>query len=197
MSGRRGCEFTDLTIGLPTSATAAVILTAFQCYGLQPGPQLFSESGPLVWTLIASLYLGNVMLLVLNLPLVRLWARVLTIPAYGIYAGVVVFAALGAFAAGGTTADLLVLCAVGLLGLLMHEAGVPVAPAIVGLILGPLAEQQLRRALTLSEGDPSILLSGPITVVLWCVVVAALVLPGARAALRRRSRPVSRVGSDV
>ncbi|MFP5072854.1 tripartite tricarboxylate transporter permease [Pseudonocardia nantongensis] len=186
-----------LTIGLPTSATAAVILTAFQSYGLQPAPQLFSESGPLVWTLIASLYLGNVMLLVLNLPLVRLWARVLTIPAYGIYAGVVVFAALGAFAAGGTTADLLVLCAVGLLGLLMREAGVPVAPAIVGLILGPLAEQQLRRALTLSEGDPSILLSGPITVVLWCVVAAALVLPGARAALRRRSRPVSRVGSDV
>jgi putative tricarboxylic transport membrane protein len=179
-----------LTIGLPTSATAAVILTAFQSYGLQPGPQLFTESGPLVWTLIASLYVGNVMLLVLNLPLVRVWAKLLTIPAYGIYAGVLVFAALGAFAAGGTTVDLLVLCALGLLGLLMRQAGIPVAPAVVGLILGPLAEQQLRRALTLSEGDPSILVSGPITVVLWSVVavalVAAIVLPLVR---RRRRQP--------
>jgi putative tricarboxylic transport membrane protein len=166
-----------LTIGLPTSATAAVILTAFQSYGLQPGPQLFTESGPLVWTLIASLYVGNLMLLVLNLPLVRVWARLLTIPAYGIYAGVLVFATLGAYAAGGTVTDLLVLCALGLLGLLMRTAGIPVAPAVVGLILGPLAEQQLRRALTLSEGDPSILVSSPITVFLWIVVALALLIP--------------------
>jgi putative tricarboxylic transport membrane protein len=166
-----------LTIGLPTSATAAVILTAFQSYGLQPGPQLFTESGALVWTLIASLYVGNVMLLVLNLPLVRIWARLLEIPAYGIYAGVLVFATLGAYAAGGTTVDLLVLCGLGLLGLLMRTAGVPVAPAVVGLILGPLAEQQLRRALTLSEGDPSILLSSPVTVFLWVVVLLSLLIP--------------------
>ncbi|MFC7343340.1 tripartite tricarboxylate transporter permease [Saccharopolyspora griseoalba] len=165
-----------LTLGLPTSATAAVILTAFQSYGLQPGPELFEESGPLVWTLIASLYIGNVMLLVLNLPLVRLWAKLLTIPAYGIYAGVLVFAALGTYAAGGTTVDLLVLCGLGLVGLLMRQADVPVAPAVVGLILGPLAEQQLRRALTISEGDPSVLVSSPISIVLWVVVAVAFVL---------------------
>jgi len=175
-----------LTIGLPTSATAAVILTGFQSYGLQPGPQLFSESGPLVWTLIASLYVGNVMLLVLNLPLAKVWARLLTIPAYGIYAGVLVFAALGAFAAGGTTVDLVVLCAIGLLGLLMRQADIPVAPAVVGLILGPLAEQQLRRALTLSEGDPSILVSGPITIVLWIAVLMALLIPPLLPIARRR-----------
>ena len=182
-----------LTIGLPTSATAAVILTAFQSYGLQPGPQLFSESGALVWTLIASLYVGNVMLLVLNLPLVRMWARLLTIPAYGIYAGVLVFATLGAYAAGGTSIDLLVLCALGLLGLLMSTAGVPVAPAVVGLILGPLAEQQLRRALTLSEGDPSILVSSPITVFLWIVVLLALLIPVVLPVARRRRRALSSV----
>ena len=91
------------------------------------------------------------MLLVLNLPLAKTWARLLTIPAYGIYAGVLVFAMFGAFAAGGTTVDLLMLCGLGLLGLLMRQAGIPVAPAVVGLILGPLAEQQLRRALTLSD----------------------------------------------
>jgi putative tricarboxylic transport membrane protein len=180
-----------LTIGLPTSATAAVILTAFQSYGLQPGPQLFSESGELVWTLIASLYVGNVMLLVLNLPLVRMWARLLTIPAYAIYAGVLVFATLGAYAAGGTTVDLVVLCGLGLLGLLMRAAEVPVAPAVVGLILGPLAEQQLRRALTLSEGDPSILVSSPITVFLWIVVVLALLIPLVLPVAKRRRRALT------
>ncbi|WP_433285177.1 tripartite tricarboxylate transporter permease [Pseudonocardia sp. CA-142604] len=183
-----------LTIGLPTSATAAVILTAFQSYGLQPGPQLFTESGPLVWTLIASLYVGNVMLLVLNLPLVRVWAKLLQIPAYGIYAGVLVFATLGAFAAGGTTVDLVVLCGLGLLGLLMREAGIPVAPAVVGLILGPIAEQQLRRALTLSEGDPAILVSSPITVFLWVVVVLSLLIPVVAPVVRRRRRSLVAAG---
>jgi putative tricarboxylic transport membrane protein len=180
-----------LTIGLPTSATAAVILTAFQSYGLQPGPQLFTESGPLVWTLIASLYVGNVMLLVLNLPLVRVWAKLLQIPAYGIYAGVLVFATLGAFAAGGTTVDLVVLCGLGLLGLLMREAGIPVAPAVVGLILGPIAEQQLRRALTLSEGDPAILVSSPITVFLWVVVALSVLTPVVLPVARRRRAAVT------
>jgi putative tricarboxylic transport membrane protein len=175
-----------LTIGLPTSATAAVILTAFQSYGLQPGPQLFSESGDLVWALIASLYIGNVMLLVLNLPLVGLWARMLTIPAYGIYAGVMVFATLGTFAAGGTVADLLLLYGLGLVALLMRLADVPVVPAVVAMILGPLLEQQLRRALAISEGDPAILWSGWITKVLWFVVVLALFLPPLLSYLRRR-----------
>ena len=183
-----------LTIGLPTSATAAVILTAFQSYGLQPGPQLFTESGPLVWTLIASLYVGNVMLLVLNLPLVRVWAKLLQIPAYGIYAGVLVFATLGAFAAGGTTVDLVVLCGLGLLGLLMREAGIPVAPAVVGLILGPIAEQQLRRALTLSEGDPAILVSSPITVFLWVVVALSLLIPLLVPIAKRRRRALTTTG---
>jgi putative tricarboxylic transport membrane protein len=185
-----------LTIGLPTSATAAVILTAFQSYGLQPGPQLFSESGPLVWTLIASLYIGNVMLLVLNLPLARAWAALLRIPAYAIYAGVLVFATLGTYATGGTTADLLILCGLGLLGLLMREGGIPVAPAVVGLILGPLAEQQLRRALTLSEGDPSILVSSPITIVLWIVVAVALVASVAAPVVRRRRAVPDSAGVD-
>ena len=184
-----------LTIGLPTSATAAVILTAFQSYGLQPGPQLFSESGPLVWALLASLFIGNVMLLILNLPLVKIWARMLTIPAYGIYAGVLVFATLGTFAAGGTITDLLLLYALGLLGLLMRLADVPIAPAVIAMILGPLAEQQLRRALAISEGDPSILLSGPINIVLWTLVALALLATGlATTSLLRAVLPVATAG---
>jgi putative tricarboxylic transport membrane protein len=174
-----------LTIGLPTSATAAVLLTAFQSYGLQPGPQLFSESGPLVYALLASLYIGNVMLLVLNLPLARLWARLLQIPAYGIYAGIMVFATLGTFASGGGLADLLVLYVIGLLGVLMTMADVPVAPAIVGLILGPMFEEQLRRSLLISEGDLSVLVDTKLSIVLWAIAVVGLVAPFVWGRLRR------------
>jgi putative tricarboxylic transport membrane protein len=166
-----------LTIGLPTSATAAVILTAFQSYGLQPGPQLFSESGPLVYALFASLYIGNTMLLVLNLPLAKVWARMLTIPAYAIYAGIIVFATLGTIATGGGLAELLVLYVVGVLGVLMQMADVPVAPAIVGLILGPLFEQQLSRAMAISGGSVRALFDSPLSIALWLVALVALVAP--------------------
>ncbi|MER7556121.1 tripartite tricarboxylate transporter permease [Nocardioides sp. NPDC126508] len=174
-----------LTIGLPTSATAAVILTAFQSYGLQPGPQLFSESGPLVYALIASLFIGNLMLLVLNLPLARVWARLLQIPAYGIYAGILVFATLGTLASGGGFPDLALLYVIGLLGVLMAMADVPVAPAVVGLILGPLFEKQLQRTLLISEGDMTVLLDSTLSKVLWVIAVVALVTPVLIGWLRR------------
>ncbi|GAA4689868.1 putative tricarboxylic transport membrane protein [Promicromonospora umidemergens] len=179
-----------LTIGLPTSATAAVILTAFQSYGLQPGPQLFSESGPLVYALLASLFIGNLMLLVLNLPLARVWARLLQIPAYAIYAAILVFATLGALASGGGFADLLLLYVIGLLGVLMTMADVPVAPAIVGLILGPLFETQLQRALQISEGDPSVLFDSMLSIVLWSVAGLGLVLPPLVSRLKKRTAGV-------
>lgn len=166
-----------LTIGLPTSATAAVLLTAFQSYGLQPGPQLFTESGPLVYALLASLYIGNVMLLVLNLPMARVWARMLEIPAYYIYGGIMIFATLGTFASGGGLADLLVLYVVGMLGVVMSLADVPVAPAVVGLILGPLMEKQMLRAVLLSDGSLSGLWATTLSIVLWGIAFAALLAP--------------------
>ncbi|HEU5157196.1 MAG TPA: tripartite tricarboxylate transporter permease [Streptosporangiaceae bacterium] len=175
-----------LTIGLPTSATAAVILTAFQSYGLQPGPQLFTQSGALVWTLIASLYVGNLMLLVLNLPLAGVWARLLMIPPAYLYGGILVFSTLGVYAVNGSVTDLFVLYAIGVLGFAMRAADVPIAPAVVGLILGPLAEQQLRRALAIGEGDPRILLSSPICVVLLAVAVIVVLVPALRRLLRAR-----------
>src|SRR6188508_2782345 len=154
-----------LTLGLPTSATAAILLTAFQSYGLQPGPLLFTESGPLVYALLASLYIGNVMLLVLNLPLARVWAKLLQIPAYGIYAAIMVFATLGTFATGGSFSDLILLYVLGMLGVLMALAKVPVAPAIVGLILGPMFEEQALRAVLLEGGSISGLFSTTLSIV--------------------------------
>ena len=166
-----------LTLGLPTSATAAIMLAAFQQYGLQPGPTLFESQSALVWGLIASLYVGNVMLLVLNLPLVGLWVKLLEIPRAQLYAGILVCATLGAYGVRQSAFDLVLLLAIGLAGFAMRRFDFPVAPAIVGLILGPLAETQARRALNISQGDVSVFVTQPISAVLLAVALAVLVGP--------------------
>ena len=142
-----------LTLGLPTSATAAILLAAFQGYGIQPGPTLLTTESALVWTLIASLFIGNVMLLVLNLPLVGIWVKLLKIPRPYLYAGILLFASLGSYAVNAQPLDLVILLVLGLLGFVMRRFGWPVAPAVIGLILGPIAETNLRRALAISDGD--------------------------------------------
>ena len=126
-----------LALGLPTSATAAILLAAFQQFGLQPGPLLFATQPDLVWGLIASLYIGNVMLLLLNLPLVGLWVKVLSIPRPQLYAGILVFATLGAYTLNNNIVDLILLYLIGVIGFGMRVLGVPVAPCVIGLILGP------------------------------------------------------------
>ena len=165
-----------LTLGIPVSSTTAILLAAFQNYQLQPGPTLLQTSGTLVWTLIASLYIGNVMLLVLNLPLVGLWVRVLRIPAPLLQGGILVFATLGAWSLRQSWFDLLLLL-IGLLGLAMRRFGFPAAPVIVGMILGPMAEKQLRNALSISQGDWSVFLTRPLCLALVVLVVAVLLLP--------------------
>ena len=166
-----------LTLGLPTSATAAILLSAFQQYGLQPGPLLFESNAPLVWGLIASFYIGNVMLLVLNLPLVGLWVKLLTIPRPQLYAGILVFATMGVYGMRQSPFDVFLLYAIGLLGFLMRRYGFPAAPVIVGMILGPLAEEQMRRSLSISQGSWSVFVTHPISAVLLAITVAVLVLP--------------------
>ena len=166
-----------LTLGLPTSATAAILLVAFQQYGLQPGPQLFTNSGPLVWGLIASLYIGNVMLLILNLPLVGLWVRLLAIPAPLLYGGILVFSALGVYGLNHSVTDLFILFVIGFVGFLMRRYGFPIAPVIIGLILGPLAEQQFRRAMLISQGDASVFVTHPISLFFLVLAVVVLLLP--------------------
>ncbi len=166
-----------LTLGLPTSATAAILLAAFEQYNLQPGPMLFSGSSTLVWGLIASLYIGNVMLLVLNLPLVGLWVRLLSIPQPLLYAGILLFSTLGVYSMSNSVFDLMVLFVVGIVGFLMRRHDFPVAPAIIGLIMGPLAEAQFRRALTISQGDPIVFLSHPLSLFLLTCSLAMIVVP--------------------
>ncbi|MCX8005186.1 MAG: tripartite tricarboxylate transporter permease [Burkholderiaceae bacterium] len=166
-----------LTLGIPTSATAAILLAAFQNYGIQPGPLLFQSQATLVWALIASLYIGNVLLLVLNLPLIGIWVRVLAIPKPLLYAGILVFATMGAYSLHQSAVDLIMLYVFGLLGFAMRRWDFPVAPAVIGLILGPLAESQLRRALAISQGDASVFFTSPLAASILALTAALLVLP--------------------
>lgn len=166
-----------LTLGLPTSATAAILLAAFQQYGLQPGPLLFETNAPLVWGLIASFYVGNIMLLILNLPLIGIWIKLLEIPKPQLYAGILVFATMGVYGMRQSAFDVFLLYVIGLMGFLMRRYGFPTAPVIVGMILGPLAESQLRRSLSISQGDPSVFLQRPISGTILVITLLLVVGP--------------------
>ena len=176
-----------LTLGIPVSNTTAVLLGAFQNYGIQPGPQLFSSASALVWALIASLYIGNVMLLVLNLPLVGLWVKLLKVPKPQLYAGILIFATVGAYGMRQSTFDLFLLYGVGVLGLVMRRFSFPTAPVVVGMILGPLAEAQLRNAIAMGEGSPLVFLQRPMSLTLLVIVLLVLLVPRLVKRLSRRS----------
>ena len=186
-----------LTLGLPTSATAAILLAAFQRYNLNPGPQLFDKNPDLVWGLIASLYIGNLMLLVLNLPLVGLWVKLLSIPRPLLYSGILVFAGLGTWAQSQSVTGLVVLYVIGALGYLMRRFDIPVAPAVVAVILGPQAEIQFRRALQISQNDYSVFVTRPISASIFAVAILAFVLPSAYRWWRGRGGPPNMPSRDL
>lgn len=166
-----------LTLGIPTSNTTAVLLGAFQNYGINPGPQLFDSAQVLVWALIASLYIGNVMLLVLNLPMVGMWVKLLRVPKPQLYAGILIFATVGAYGMRQSTFDLFLLFGMGLLGVLMRRFDFPTAPVVVGMILGPLAEAQMRNAVAIGEGSFSIFVQRPMSLTLVIIVLLVLIVP--------------------
>ncbi|UEM06782.1 tripartite tricarboxylate transporter permease (plasmid) [Skermanella rosea] len=184
-----------LSLGLPTSATAAIMLAAFQQYGLQPGPTLFDTNPDLVWGMIASLYIGNVLLLMLNLPMVGLWVKLLVIPRPWLYAGILVFATLGAYTLNNNVVDLVILWVIGLIGFGMRVLDVPVAPCVVGLILGPLAEQQFRRALAISQGDPTVFFTHPLSLSLLVIAALLVLAPVLLRAVRNRRGDRQAVGT--
>jgi putative tricarboxylic transport membrane protein len=177
-----------LTLGIPTSATAAIMLSAFEGYGKQTGPQLFASQSSLVWTLIASLYIGNVILLVLNLPLVGLWVKLLKIPPPWLYAGIIVVSTAGVYGAGNSVFNVGLLFVFGLMGYVMRRFDFPAAPLIVGLILAPMAEQSMRQALTISMGDWSTFVTRPLSGAILAVAALLLIVPPLwRAGLRLRA----------
>jgi putative tricarboxylic transport membrane protein len=187
-----------LALGLPTNATAAVMLAAFVQFGIQPGPLLFENEGPLVWALIASLFIGNFLLLLVNLPLAPVWAKLLRLPRPYLYAGILFFATLGAYSVNLQAFDLVILLVLGALGFMMRRYGLPVLPLILGVILGPRLEKQLRQTLQLSAGDVSGLWSEPIAIVVYIIVALVLLWPLLFKAWRRaRPRPAAAVAGGT
>jgi putative tricarboxylic transport membrane protein len=174
-----------LALGLPTNATAAIMLAALQGWGIEPGPLLLTKEPALVWALIASLFIGNTMLLLLNLPLAPAWAKLLQIPRPYLYAGILFFASMGAYAVNSQPFDLWLLLVLGLLGFAMRRFGLPVLPLIVGVILGPLVERKGRQSLQLTGGDISGLVGGPVAWVCYVLIVVAIAWPLIGGLLRR------------
>jgi len=170
------------------------MLAAFQQYGIQPGPLLFEHEADLVWALVASLFVGLVLLLVINLPMAPLWAKLLHIPRPYLYAGILFFASVGAYAVGGQVLDLLLLFAIGVIGFTMRRFGLPVLPAVIGVILGPAAELQMRRALQISNGDLTGLVNSPMAAVVYVIVALILLWPVLRGVVRSRRRAKTPTG---
>lgn len=191
-AGAGGAMIPMLTLGIPATATTALLLFVFQMYGLQAGPQLFETDPDLVWTIIASLLVGNTMLLLLNLPLVRAFVLLLKIPPPILYAGVLLFTAVGAWATAFSPFSLLVLLAMGLIGYFMEAHGFPLAPAILGLVLVPLLETNLRRTLLLSDGSYLVFFQRPVSASILAVVVAVFAIGqirGWRSRARQAAEP--------
>jgi putative tricarboxylic transport membrane protein len=165
------------TLGIPASPTVAVIMGAFMMHGLIPGPFLFKEHPDVAWGVIASFYIGNVILLILNLPLIGLWVKVLKIP-YGLLFGVILaFMMVGAYSVSNSTFDILIMILFGVIGYILRKLDFPLAPIVLTLILGPLMERSLRTALDMSQGDMAIFLESPIAVVLLALAVLVLIAP--------------------
>ena len=174
-----------LALGLPVTATAAVLIGAMQTYGIQPGPTLLTEQPDLVWTLLASLLIGNTLLLVINLPLAPLWAKLLRIPRPQLYAGILFFASLGAYSVNQDPFDVGLLLFFGAIGFAIRRFGIPVLPLILGVILGPLMELKMREALDLSNGDLSGLFNEGLAIFVYVLIVLAIVLPVVLGRLRK------------
>jgi putative tricarboxylic transport membrane protein len=166
-----------LALGLPVTATAAVLLAAMQKYGIIPGPTLMADQADLVWTLLASLLIGNLLLLVINLPLAPVWAKLLQIPRPQLYAGILFFASLGAYAVNQDPFDLALLLVFGAIGFAIRRFAIPVLPLILGVIIGPLMEVKMREALDLSNGEISGLFNEGLALFVYALIVLALVVP--------------------
>jgi putative tricarboxylic transport membrane protein len=178
-----------LTLGVPGSGTTAIMLGALMLWGLRPGPLLFEKNPDLVWGLIASMYIGNVLLLILNLPLIGLWVRLLSVPPRILMPLILLFCFTGTYAVSGNPFDLWVMAVFGIVGFVLQRYGYPVAPIVLGLILGPMLETHFRRALIVSRGDYAIFLQRPIAAALLAVAAIYLLAPVVAWAWRRRRAP--------
>ncbi|MFC6672162.1 tripartite tricarboxylate transporter permease [Marinobacterium aestuariivivens] len=166
-----------LTLGVPGSGTTAVLLAMLVSLNIQPGPMLFTQNADLVWGVIAALFVGNLILLLLNIPMVGVFVKLLSIPPKYLMPVVTLVASVGIFAISNSPLDLYFMIGFGLLGYVLRKLHIPLVPIILGMLLGPEMEKSLRHALTISDGDWTILWSSGLSVGIWIVAIAGLVLP--------------------
>jgi TctA family transporter len=172
-----------LTLGIPGNAVMALMIGALMIQGIAPGPQVMNEKPELFWGLIASMWIGNFMLVVLNLPLIGMWIKLLTVPYRFLYPSILVFMAIGVFSLSNNPWDVLVMAVFGLLGYICMKLECEPAPMILGFILGPLMEENLRRAMLLSRGDPTVFVTKPISagfIIASVILLVIVALPALR-----------------
>jgi putative tricarboxylic transport membrane protein len=177
-----------MTLGIPGSSTTAILLAALVLWGFKPGPLFIPENPAMFWGLVASMYVGNLMLLVLNLPLVPLFAQVLRTPAHALYPAILGISIVGVYSTSASLFDVWLLVGFGLLGYLMHKLDYPAAPLILGLVLGGALERALRQSLMMSDGSLSIFVTRPIPAVMLSLTALILLFPVLRNFDRWRRR---------
>ncbi len=175
-----------LTLGIPGSGTTAVMLALLMTMNITPGPLLFAEKPDLVWGLIAALFIANIVLLILNIPMVGIFVRLLMVPSRILMPLVAMVAFAGIYSISGSLFDIGLMVAFGVLGYILRKLGIPAVPIILGILLGNQMEKHLRRALTISDGELAILWSSPISISLWAIAITGLIAP---LLLRRYLRP--------
>lgn len=191
-SAAQGSLVPLLTLGIPPTAATAVMLGALQGFGVQTGPLLLRDNADFVWAIVASLLVGNVIMLILNVPLIRVWVKLLSVPLALLAPMILVISTVGVFSLARNTTDLILMVIFGAIGLLLRICDVPLAPAVLGLVLGPLMEEQWGRGLTMSQGNWSVFVSSPLAITILVLAALALTLPLLMKAIRRGRAAVSR-----
>jgi putative tricarboxylic transport membrane protein len=176
-----------LTLGIPSTGVSAVLLAALMLYGMRPGPLLFQNNPELVWGLIASLYLGNFLLLVINLPLISIWVRMLKVPFPILLPFILVIAITGTYATNNSVTEVYIALIFGVIGYFMKHVDLPAAPVIMGIILGPLVETHFRRSLIISNGSYAIFFTHPISALFLLAAIFSIVYPLLKGAIKKKS----------
>jgi TctA family transporter len=182
------CKFIPmLTLGLPASGVMALMLGALTIHGIAPGPQVMTQKPDLFWGLVASMWIGNLMLVVLNLPLIGLWVSLLRVPYRLLFPAIVVFSAIGVYSVNNSAFEVYLAAVFGVVGFAWLKLGLSPAPMLLGFVLGPMMEENLRRALVVSRGDPSVFVTRPISLGFLAATALILVVVAAPAVRRRRA----------
>jgi putative tricarboxylic transport membrane protein len=182
------CKFIPmLTLGLPASGVMALMLGALTIQGIQPGPEVMTLRPDLFWGLVASMWIGNLMLVVLNLPLIGLWVKLLEVPYRLLFPAIMAFSAIGIYSVNNSSFEIYLTALFGVLGFVWGKLGFPPAPLLLGFVLGPMMEENLRRAMLMARGDPSVFVTRPISLGFIIVTIGILVVMVAPAVKRRRA----------